>query len=98
MNMQALMAQAQKMQKDIMKKKEELGKKEFVGKSGLVEITMNGNKEVLEIKIDKTATLDKEDLEMLEDMIKLAFKNAITEIDKESEKAMGAYGSLNGLI
>ena len=98
MNMQALMAQAQKMQKDIMKKKEELGKKEFVGKNGLVEITMNGNKEILGITIDKSATLEKEDLEMLEDMIKLAFKNVTTEIDKESEKAMGAYGSLNGLL
>ena len=40
MNMQNLMAQAQRMQRDIMKKKEEVGKQLFTGKSELVEVTM----------------------------------------------------------
>ena len=44
MNMQNLMAQAQRMQKDITKKQEEIYKKTFVGKSEWIEITMNGKK------------------------------------------------------
>ena len=51
MNMQNLMAQAQRMQRDIMKKKEEVEKQSFTGKSELVEITMNGNKVVTEVII-----------------------------------------------
>ena len=42
MNMQNLMAQAQRMQRDIMKKKEEVEKKIFVGSSELVTVTVNG--------------------------------------------------------
>ena len=44
MNMQALMRQAQQMQKDITKKKDELNKKTFVGTSELVEVTFTGDK------------------------------------------------------
>ena len=44
MNMQNLMAQAQRMQRDIMKKKEEVEKKTFVGSSELVTVTVNGKK------------------------------------------------------
>ena len=52
MNMQNLMAQAQRMQKEIMNKKEEINKQEFVGNSQGVEVTVNGKKEVLSIKIN----------------------------------------------
>ena len=51
MNMQNLMAQAQRMQKDITKKQEEIYKKTFVGKSEWIEITMNGKKEITDLKI-----------------------------------------------
>ena len=44
MNMQNLMAQAQKMQRDITKKKEEIDKMEFEGSSELVNIKVNGKK------------------------------------------------------
>ncbi len=99
MNMQNLMAQAQKMQKDIMQKKEEINKKEFVGKSQLVEIKFNGNKELISITIDKNNNIEKDDIVMLEDMIGIAIKDALNKIDEETEKALGMYGqSFNGLF
>lgn len=98
MNMQNLMAQAQRMQRDIMKKKEEVEKQSFTGKSELVEITMNGNKVVTEVII-KNEDLTKDDIEVLQDMIMIATNNAIKNVDQAMEKAMGQYGSvLNGLF
>ena len=98
MNMQNLMAQAQRMQRDIMKKKEEVEKQSFTGKSELVEITMNGNKVVTEI-IKKNENLTKDDIEVLQDMIMIATNNAIKNVDQAMEKAMVQYGSaLNGLF
>ena len=98
MNMQNLMAQAQRMQRDIMKKKEEVEKQSFTGKSELVEITMNGNKVVTEVII-KNEDLTKDDIEVLQAMIMIATNNAIKNVDQAMEKAMGQYGSaLNGLF
>ena len=92
------MAQAQRMQRDIMKKKEEVGKQLFTGKSELVEVTMNGNKEVTEVVI-KNEDLTKDDIEVLQDMIMIATNDAIKNVDQAMEKAMGQYGSaLNGLF
>lgn len=99
MNMQALMAQAQKMQKDIMNKKEEINKKLFPGKSELVEVVFNGAKELISINIQKDVTLTKDDIEVLEDMIKIAVNDSLSKVDKEISDKLGAYGNqFNGLI
>ena len=98
MNMQNLMAQAQKMQRDIQKKKDEIDKTIFTGKSEMVEVQYNGKKEMISIKITAT-DLGSDDLEILEDMIVLASKDAISQIDKEIEDKMGSLGSgLGGLF
>ena len=99
MNMQQIMAQAQRMQKDITKKKEEVEKTIFEGTSEWITLKMNGKKEIESIKITYQGPIEEEDKEMLEDMIKIAFKNATDAVDKEMESKMGAYGSaLNGLF
>ena len=99
MNMQALIAQAQKMQRDLLKQKEEIGKKQFKGKSELVEVVFNGNKELLSVEIRKDNSLDVEDIEILEDMLKIAINEALTNIDKELNDKMGAAaGPLSGLL
>lgn len=100
MNMQALMAQAQKMQRDITKKKEEIDNMEFQGNSELVEVLMSGKKEILSVKIKSKDGLDSDDIEALEDMIKIAVNDAILKIDKETEKQLGSYntGGLGGLF
>lgn len=98
MNMQNLMAQAQKMQRDIQKKKEEIDKQLFTGKSEMVEVVYNGKKEMVSIKI-LNKDIGPDDFEILEDMIVLASKDAVSQVDKEIEEKMGAFGSsLGGLF
>ena len=97
MNMQALMQQAQKMQKDIMKKKDEVNKKEFTGTSELVDVVFTGDKRMVSAKIKQD--IDAEDKEIIEDMLVIAVNDAMAKIDKETESALGAYGNqLNGLF
>ena len=98
MNMQQIMQQAQRMQRDITKKKEELDAMEFTGKSEWVEITFNGKKDVKAFKILEDGTIDNDDKEMLEDMILIAMKDAFSKIDKETENKLGQYASMSGLF
>lgn len=91
------MQQAQRMQRDITKKKEEIDKMEFLGKSEWVEIVFNGKREIKSFKILKDE-IDGDDKEMLEDMIMLAIKDAFSKIDKESESKLGSYASMSGLF
>ena len=98
MNMQQLMQQAQRMQRDITKKKEEIDKTTFEGKSEWVSITFNGKREILFFKITKEGVIDEDDKEMLEDMIMIAIKDAFNRIDKETESKLGQYASMSGLM
>lgn len=97
MNMQAMMQQAQKLQRDMLKAKDEVEAKTFTSKQSLVEVVMKGNKEVLSVKIE-AENLDKEDIEMLEDMIVLAVNENIKQIDKEMENKLGKFGGMAGLL
>ncbi len=98
MNMQSIMAQAQKMQRDIQKKKDEINAQLFPGKYEFVEVTLNGKKEMVKCQIQKES-LDAEDIEMLEDFIVLATKDALAKVDKEFQSKMGQYaGMLDGLM
>lgn len=95
MNMQALMKQAQAMQKDINKLKDELDNTVFVGKSSLVKVEVKGNKEIVSVSIENEAkNLIVDDLSMLEDMIVLALNDAFTQIDKKTEEKMGKYSNM----
>jgi DNA-binding YbaB/EbfC family protein len=99
MNMQSLMAQAQKMQKEIMGKKNEINNQTFTGNSELVTVTVNGEKKLLSVEIKSDCDLTKDDIEVLQDMIVIACNDAFKQVDEATEKAMGQYGSsLNGLI
>ena len=97
MNMQQIMQQAQRMQRDITKKKEEIDGMEFLGKSEWVEIVVNGKREIKSFKILKDE-IDADDKEMLEDMIMIAIKDAFSKIDKETESKLGNYASMSGLF
>ncbi len=96
MNMQALMQQAQKMQKEITKKKEELDKKEFTGKSELVEVIMLGSRKLVSVNFKNKDSIDVDDLEVLQDMIVIAVNDALAQIQKESDSMLGAYGNQFG--
>ena len=90
MNMQAMLKQAQKLQKDMLATQEEINNKEFTGKSSIVTVKMNGKKELLDVKIDMDA-IEADDVELLQDMITVAFNDAMKQIDKETESKMGKY-------
>ena len=98
MNIQAMMKQAQKLQKEMMKVKEEIDSTEFIGESSLVKVTIKGTKEVVKIEIDKSNSLDADDLEMLEDMIVVAMNTAMKKVDEMTEKKMGKFGNIPGLF
>ena len=90
MNMQAMLKQAQKLQKDMLATQEEINNKEFTGKSSIVTVKMNGKKELLDVKIDMDQ-IEVDDVELLQDMITVAFNDAMKQIDKETESKMGKY-------
>ena len=94
MNIQALMKQAQTLQKDMQKQEEEIEKTEFEGESALVKVKVNGRKEVLSVTIQNKETLEKEDLEILEDMIMVAFNNAFKKVDDLREQKMSKYSNM----
>ena len=52
MNMQALMKQAQAMQKDITNIKNEIDSSVFEGRSSLVTVSVKGTKEIVSVKIE----------------------------------------------
>lgn len=99
MNIQSLMREAQKMQKNLQKTQDELSNSKYEGKSSLVTIVINGNKEILSVVINSNDILDKDDIEMLQDMIMVAFNDASKKVDLDKEKKLGKYGQgLAGLM
>ena len=89
MNINALMQQAQKMQQQMAKKQKELESKEyeFVSGGGAIKIKMLGNKTMLSIDIDEDL-IDKDEKEMLQDMIMVAVNEAINKIDEDAAAIM----------
>lgn len=98
MNIQALMKQAQNMQKDMMKIKEEIDQTEFEATSSLVKVVVNGKKEIVSITIDKDNNIKKDEIEMLEDMLMIALNNAFRKVDKITEEKMGKFNNIPGLF
>lgn len=87
MNMQALMQQAQKMQREMEKAQKDLEAKEFeiVSAGGGIKVTITGSKVVKNIEIDEDI-IDPEEKEMLQDMIVVAINEAINKVLSEEQK------------
>ena len=90
MNMQAMLQQAKKMQKEVTKAQEEINNTTYVGKSSFVSVKVKGTKEVIEVKINNDS-LEGNDIEMLEDMIVVALNDAFSKVDKDVENKLGKY-------
>ena len=86
MNMQSMMKQAQKLQKQMEKGQAELAATEFTGKSAqdLVVAKLTGDKKVVSINFNP-AVVDPEDLETLSE------NQALAQIDDATQKKMGAF-------
>ena len=97
-NMANLMKQAQKMQRQMEEQAKELDTKEYTATAGggAVEVTMNGKREVLRVKLEEEV-VDPEDIEMLQDLIVAATNEALRKVDEESNSAMSKLtGGLGG--
>lgn len=98
MNMNNLMKQAQKMQKQMVEAQEALKEKELEISSGggAVKIVITGEKVIKEIEIAEDV-VDPEDVEMLQDLIMSAVNEAIRQADELFEKEMGKFTGGMGL-
>jgi len=103
-NMQQMMAQVQKMQRDMEQAQEELRHEvvEATAGGGAVTVKMSGDLEVREVRIDPAA-LDPEDAEILGEMVLTAMNDALRKAQELAERKMGGatagldLGALGGL-
>lgn len=98
MNMQQIMAQAQRMQNDIMKKKGEIDSMDFIGKSEWIEVNFKGNREIQSVKILSDDAFDKNNSDILCDMLVIAIKDAMKQIEQKTEEKLGSYSKMGGLF
>ena len=91
MNMNAMMKQLQQVQKKVLSAQQELESARIEGEAGggKVRVVLTGKGDIEEVKIDKSV-VDPEDVELLEDLLMTAFKQAREEISRRSEEIMGA--------
>lgn len=97
-NMNNLMKQAQRMQRQMEESQKELETKEFTASTGggAVEVTVNGKKEVLGVKLAEEI-VDPEDIETLQDAVMAAVNEALRKADEESAAIMSKMtGGLGG--
>ncbi len=97
-NMNNLMKQAQRMQKQMEETQAALEEKEYEATSGggVVKVKMNGKKELVEVKIDPDA-VDPDDVEMLEDLVLTAVNQVISLQSEDEKTSMGKIaGGLGG--
>ncbi len=100
MNINALMQQAQKMQREMTKKQKELESKEFefTSNGGAIKIKMLGSKQITSLEIDEDL-IDPSEKDMLQDMLIVAINEAISKIEEEASAIMGSMaGGLPGMF
>ena len=98
-NMNNLMKQAQRMQRQMEETSKELESKEYTASAGggAVTVTVSGKKEVVSVKLSPEA-VDPDDIEMLEDLIVAATNEALRRMEEASAQAMAKFtGGLSGL-
>ena len=98
-NMNNLMKQAQRMQRQMEENQKELETKEFTAKAGggAVEVTVSGKKEVLRVTLSEEV-VDPEDIEMLQDLIVAATNEALRMAESANADLMNKMtGGLGGL-
>jgi hypothetical protein len=98
-NMNNLMKQAQRMQRQMEETSKELEAAEYTATAGggVVEVTVSGKKEVTKVKLAPEA-VDPDDIETLEDLIMAATNEALRQMEEHSQESMAKItGGLNGM-
>jgi len=99
-DMREIMKQAQQMQEQLAKTQAELAERRFEGSAGggMVTAVVTGGPELVEIKISPDV-VDPEDIEMLEDLVVAAVRQAMDEaVQTTNEELGGLTGGLGGLL
>lgn len=97
MNQQAMLKKVRQMQKEMMDAQAEIEQTEFKATSNVVTVIVMGNKDLKQVIIDPSFEVEeKEDLEMLSDMIVAATSIAYKNIEKMTEEKMGKYQAMLG--
>lgn len=97
MKLNQIMKQAQALQEKFKKQLEDLNVEAAAG-GGMVKVQMNGNKTVLSVSIDPEV-VDKDDVEMLQDLVTAAVNEASRKVDEEAQQQLGSMaGGLPGLF
>ncbi len=88
-NLGNMMKQAQEMQAKMAEMQESLGRVELTGASGggMVEVTLTGKGEMRKVKIDP-ALVDKDEIEVLEDLIAAAHNDAKSKVEAHAAEEM----------
>ena len=97
-NMNNLMKQAQKMQRQMEEGQKELEAKEFTAKAGggAVEVTVTGKKEVTKVQLSEEV-VDPDDIEMLQDLVMAATNEALRMAEEANNELVGKMtGGLGG--
>ena len=97
-NMNNLLKQAQKMQKQMAEAQQALEEKEHTAKAGggAVEVTVNGKHEIVSVKLAEEV-VDPDDIEMLQDLIIAATNEAMRMVDEDSQQTMSKFTGGLGL-
>ena len=98
-NMNNLMKQAQKMQRQMEENQKALEEKEFTATAGggAVEVTISGKREVTKVKLQEEV-VDPDDIEMLEDLITTAVNEASRKADEMAKKVMQSGAIVNTML
>ncbi len=90
-NLQKMLKQAKEMQDRIQRESAEM---RIEGSSGgeMVIVILDGTKSLISIKIDPEV-VDKDDVEMLQDLVLAAFNDANTKVDEELSQKLGTLGA-----
>ncbi len=94
---QRMLKQLQQMQQKLMKAQEELANETVTATTGggAVTVEMNGHHEVKSVTIDPAA-VNPEDVELLQDMLVVAFNEALSRAQAMAQEKMSAItGGLN---
>ena len=89
-NLGQMMKQAQELQSRMNEMQAKLDQLEMTGASGggMVQVTVNGKREMKGLKIDKSL-VDPEEVELLEDLIVAAFNDAASKVEAKIAEEMG---------
>lgn len=89
-NLQKMLKTAKEMQEKLQRELAEM-RVEGTSGGGMVTVTLDGTKSLMSVRID-SEVVNKEDVEMLQDLILAAFNDAGAKVDEDVSQKMGKFG------